>query len=178
MGDTDNPQTRHDIRTYYERVSEMFAGHLEGKDANGPLSVWRLGRAAALADSVVEAEVYRPRQQTWSALRVLWGLHLMGATDPGALSRLLDVAPPTISSLLSTLERVAMITRAPDPLNRRRVVVTITQRGIDTAVEALSAQTQSQQRFVDCLSAGEQETLNKILEKLIAHYSPSQLRES
>ncbi len=156
-----------DIAAYQARAVEVFEQYSPGKDPRGAIAVWRMCRAAQLAEKVLDLEVHRPRNRSWSTFRVLWALYLMGAIDPGTLARLLDVAPPSISSLLATLENAEMITRAPDPKNRRRVVVNITPKGVEAAEDAVIAQTASQEKFVASLDPGEQLELGRLLGKLL-----------
>lgn len=158
---------KQDIAAYQARAAEVFEQCSPGKDPRGALAVWRMCLAAHLAEKVLDLEVHRPRNRSWSTFRVLWALHLLGATDPGTLARLLGVAPPSISSLLATLERTEMITRGPDPKNRRRVVVNITAKGVEVAQDSLVAQTASQERFVACLDPAEQLELGRLLGKLL-----------
>ncbi len=162
--------TPNTITDYQQRAAEVFAKYSPGRNPAGAVAVWRLSRASALAEKAIEAEVHRPSQRSWSAYRLLWCLHVLGATDPGTLARILDVAPPSISSLLATLERLQLITRAPDAENRRRVIVSITPAGVQAAEEALSAQTDAQARFVDCLTETEQQTLSDLLAKVLNHH--------
>jgi MarR family transcriptional regulator, negative regulator of the multidrug operon emrRAB len=169
-----NCMTPNTITDYQQRAAEVFAKYSPGRNPAGAVAVWRLCRASALAEKAIDAEVHRPRNRSWSAYRVLWCLHVLGATDPGTLARILDVAPPSISSLLATLERLHLITRAPDPENRRRVIVSIAPAGVTAAEEALSAQTDAQDRFVGCLSENEQQTLSDLLAKVLNHHWSAQ----
>jgi MarR family transcriptional regulator, negative regulator of the multidrug operon emrRAB len=166
-----------DIATYQARAAEAFAKYSPDHDPVGAIAVWRLCRTSALAEKALDSEVHRPRKRSWSAYRVLWALHLLGDTDPGCLARLLDVAPPSISSLLASLERSGLITRGPDPTNRRRVIVTITDAGVAAAQEALMAQTEAQERFVSCLDKEEQKMLGTLLDKLLTHHWIEQGRD-
>ena len=52
-----------------------------------------------------------------------------GTLSPTVLAQRLLVTPASVSSLVDTLERRGLVTRAPDPDDRRRVVVTITDPG-------------------------------------------------
>jgi MarR family transcriptional regulator, negative regulator of the multidrug operon emrRAB len=165
-----NCMTPDTITHYQQRAADVFASYSPDKNPAGAVAVWRLCRASALAEKAIDNEVHRPRQRSWSAYRVLGCLHVLGATDPGTLARVLDVAPPSISSLLATLERLNLITRAPDPENRRRVIVSITPAGVEAAQEALSAQTEAQARFVECLNQDEQQVMSDLLAKVLNHH--------
>jgi DNA-binding MarR family transcriptional regulator len=155
------------IQEYQRIASDLFKAHSPESDSTAPVAVWRLVRAAGLAEKALDTEVHRPRNRSSSAYRVLWTLNLLGPIDPGTLARLMDVAPPSISSLLASLERANLVTREPDPLNRRRVIVKITESGSAAAKESLDSQVAAQQRFVECLTVEEQTSLGAILGKLL-----------
>lgn len=67
------------------------------------------------------------------------------ALSPGEVADRLLLTPASITSLLDTLERRGLVTRAPDPADRRRVLVEITAAGralVDQFVpEAVALQT-------------------------------------
>lgn len=67
------------------------------------------------------------------------------AMSPGEVADRLLLTPGSITSLIDTLERRALVTRAPDPDDRRRVLVEITEAGralVDQFVpEAVALQT-------------------------------------
>ncbi|MFN8519261.1 MAG: MarR family winged helix-turn-helix transcriptional regulator [Chloroflexota bacterium] len=52
-----------------------------------------------------------------------------GPMSPGAVAGLLLVTPASITSLFDTLERRGLVTRRPDPDDRRRVQVEVTEAG-------------------------------------------------
>jgi MarR family transcriptional regulator, negative regulator of the multidrug operon emrRAB len=155
------------IVEYQRLAAETFAAYLPGRDPSGAIAVWRLCRAASLAERALEAAVHRPRGRSWAAFRVLYTLRTLGSTEPGTLAELLDIAPPSVSSLLSTLERSDLISRRPDPSNRRRVIVELTEAGREAADETILAQTDAQDSFISSLSPEEAATLSSILEKLL-----------
>jgi MarR family transcriptional regulator, negative regulator of the multidrug operon emrRAB len=154
---------------YQQKMADAFASLQPGRDSASNVLVWRLTRAASLAERALESSVHRPRGRTWASYRVLFALRSLGPTEPGILADVLDIAPPSVSSLLSTLERAALITRRPDPANRRRVIVELTEAGDAAAEETISAQSDGEDSFLAGLSHDEVHTLSGILDKLVMH---------
>jgi MarR family transcriptional regulator, negative regulator of the multidrug operon emrRAB len=152
---------------YQARMSQVLASLAPDRDAADALAVWRLVRAASLAERLVEATVHRPRGRTWASFRLLVALRAIGPTEPGTLADILDIAPPSVSSLLATLERAGHITRRPDPSNRRRVIVELTASGSEAVTESMSAQFDGESAVLSGLAADEVATLSSILDKLL-----------
>jgi DNA-binding MarR family transcriptional regulator len=63
-----------------------------------------------------------------SQLRLLMMMH-GGAVSPSDLADQMEVSLPTISKSLDGLERRGWIERAPDPTDRRRVLLVMTETG-------------------------------------------------
>ncbi len=72
-----------------------------------------------------------------------------GATTPGAIAALFDVALPTVSKTLAALERRGWVERTADTEDRRRVLVRLTGNG-----RAAHAATRAavEARFAEALS--------------------------
>ena len=93
-----------------------------------------------------------------------------GARYPGDLHERLQVPPSGVSKLLDELSRRDFITRSLDPLDSRRVVVSLTPRGREVAAGARDA-------FFALLEealAGESEenvvVFTRVLERLHHHF--------
>jgi DNA-binding MarR family transcriptional regulator len=157
------------VTEYQQKMADAFASLQPGRDPASNITMWRLTRAASLAERALESSVHRPRGRTWASFRVLFALRSMGPTEPGMLADVLDIAPPSVSSLLSTLERAELITRRPDPTNRRRVIVELTPAGEAAAEETVGAQSDGEDRFFSGLSRDDVSTLSVILDKLVMH---------
>ena len=152
---------------YQSRMGEALSVLLPNRDPAESIAVWRLVRAANLAERLVESTVHRPRGRTWASFRVLIALRSIGPTEPGTLAEILDIAPPSVSSLLSTLEKAGHITRRPDPTNRRRVIVELTPSGNEAVADSMAAQFDGESAFLHGLTPEEIATLSVILDKLL-----------
>jgi DNA-binding MarR family transcriptional regulator len=77
-----------------------------------------------------------------------------------------------ITSRLDRLEKRGFVRRAPDPEDRRAVLVELTEAGRKVLDEAVAANTKSEAALLDSLTAKEISTLGKLLRKLLAGLEP------
>jgi len=92
---------------------------------------WPLGRLLGAASRAVErawAEALEERGLTHAGLIVLHLLEL-GFDSQSDLARMAHVEPQTMSRTVDRLVREGLVTRTPDPGDRRRHVLAITEDG-------------------------------------------------
>jgi len=92
---------------------------------------WPLGRLLGAASRAVErawAEALEERGLTHAGLIVLHLLEL-GFDSQSDLARMAHVEPQTMSRTVDRLVRDGLVTRTPDPGDRRRHVLAITEDG-------------------------------------------------
>jgi MarR family transcriptional regulator, 2-MHQ and catechol-resistance regulon repressor len=92
--------------------------------------------------------------------------------DTDAGQRLIDVGAEllcvksTITRVIDRLERAQLVTRTPDPNDRRAQRVTLTLQGIVVRDQAIDLHNQAVERRMNCLSTDEQALLSDLLAKL------------
>jgi DNA-binding MarR family transcriptional regulator len=92
--------------------------------------------------------------------------------DTNVGQRLIDVGAEllcvksTITRVIDRLERAELVTRAPDPTDRRAQRVTLTLQGIVVRDQALDLHNQALERRMNCLTTAEQVLLTDLLAKL------------
>lgn len=99
-------------------------------DEAGPDS-WPLGRLLGAASRAVErawSEALEARGLTHAGLIVLHFVEL-GFRSQTDLARVAQVEAQTMSRTVDRLEREGLVTREPDPVDRRRHIVAVTPRG-------------------------------------------------
>src|SRR6478752_7316410 len=92
---------------------------------------WPLGRLLGAASRAVErawADALEERGLTHAGLVVLHLLEL-GFDSQSDLARLARVEPQTMSRTVDRLEREGLLVRRPDPVDRRRHVLAVTDEG-------------------------------------------------
>ncbi len=101
---------------------------------------------------------------------------LAGADEPLTPTQLGErvlVRPATVTGLVDTLVRNGHVERRPDPQNRRRVLVSITDAGREVIANANVDAFADNESIMACLTETERERLIRILGKL-----QGQLRDS
>ena len=87
-----------------------------------------------------ETNVHRPLGMSWAGFRVLFCTWIEDEVEPRELARLCAVSRGTVSSVLNTLERDALVQRRRQSADRRVVTVTITEKGRRRVREAFGRQ--------------------------------------
>ncbi|MCC9307358.1 MarR family transcriptional regulator [Kitasatospora sp. RB6PN24] len=88
--------------------------------------------------------------------------------SPRELTRTLMLTTGGMTGRLDKLERAGLVTRSPDPHDRRGLRVTLTPTGLDIADRAAGAGLAVQQQALAGFSDEEVATLNALLRRLLA----------
>ncbi len=121
-------------------------------------------------------------QEEW---KVLMALH-DSVRSHGWLCQDLDVSTGAMTNRLDKLERRDLIRRAPDPNDRRGVLLELTQTGRSQLEEYIEAGAGRERELVDDLTMAEKRELNRLMSKLLTslqtksagNASPRQGRQS
>ncbi|MCY4002635.1 MAG: MarR family winged helix-turn-helix transcriptional regulator [Rhodospirillales bacterium] len=107
-----------------------------------------------------EANVHRPLGMSWAGFRVLFCTWIEDEVEPRELARLCAVSRGTVSSVLNTLERDALVSRRKQSADRRVVTVMITDRGRRRVTEAFDLQHARERQW---LGAFDRETITGLV---------------
>jgi len=77
-----------------------------------------------------------------------------------------------LSNILKRLESRNLVTRIPDPSDRRGVLVQLTAKGKEVIEEALLEQIEEEKKITTILSQEEQATLQQLLSKVLIDIDP------
>lgn len=86
--------------------------------------------------------------------------------SPGELMNRTALDSPKVARAVRTLTDQGLIARAPDPLDRRRAVLTVTPAGAQVFEDVDRAARQAEERLMASLTAAERASLQVILNKL------------
>jgi DNA-binding MarR family transcriptional regulator len=99
--------------------------------------------------------------------KVLMALH-DSVRSHGWLCQDLDVSTGAMTNRLDKLERRGLIRRAPDPHDRRGVLLELTETGQSQLEEYVNAGAGRERELVDDLTVAEKQQLNSLMSKLLA----------
>lgn len=102
--------------------------------------------------------------------RLLRLLAQEGSMTQAALSERAQLRPPTVAELLEKLENAGMIARARDTEDRRRVIVSVTERGRGEIESMHDSGAQFAEDLFSGLTENEIETMLALVEKLNAQF--------
>lgn len=111
-------------------------------DFDAMLAVSNIYRAATAVRNRMEKEVLAAAGLTWGGFTILFVLWVWGDRETGELAQDCGVAKGTLSGMVSTLERLGLVSRWGHPADGRKVVVGLESAGkekIETLFPAFNA---------------------------------------
>lgn len=166
-----------------DEVDDLVAAwHAERPDLDvAPLQVLsRVSRLARHLDLARRASFTSHGLETWE-WDVLSALRRQGAPyqmTPGALLRATLVTSGTMTNRIDRLTETGLVSRHPDPQDKRGVLVTLTARGRAVVDAALEDLLRSERVLLTGLDRGQQRELASLLRILLAPFDASQPPES
>lgn len=132
--------------------------------------VGRLMRVARLADRAIgDALAAQGLQPGW--FDVLSALRRAGAPyrlTPRALARAVMLSTGGMTKRLDQMEAAGLVVRAPDPRDRRGLLIGLTAKGRRSVDRALESHLANEERLLDGLSASERLRLESLLRRFEA----------
>jgi len=113
----------------------------------------------------------------YSVLRVLELVGEPHRMSPSELSEIVVRSTGGMTQILDRLERAGLIARAPDPADRRKVLVALTAEGLRTADAANASYARERERLLATLSPDEVEQLDGAIQRLLDVMSADALSE-
>ncbi|PRB43445.1 MarR family transcriptional regulator [Arthrobacter sp. MYb23] len=155
----------------YESLAQAAAIELY-PDVNSPAMAlcFNLIRAANRMTTDMEVSVHRPMGISFAGYRLLFTIKSVGQVNPNELARLSSVSTASIASLLNTLEKSGLVTREPDPEDKRKTVVQLSAEGEQLLAELFQINNQREQAWADGLTETEASILAQLLRKLLLHH--------
>ncbi len=92
------------------------------------------------------------------------------AMSPGELGECLMLSSGAMTNRLDGLEEAGLITREPDPEDRRALIVRLTPAGIAKIDQAVNAGIDNEIAVLSVLTPAEQKRLNALLRKLVLSF--------
>ncbi|MBQ9057620.1 MAG: MarR family transcriptional regulator [Atopobiaceae bacterium] len=101
---------------------------------------------------------------------ILIRLEKEGPKSQRELQEYFGVSSAALSETLSRLETEGLITRTPDPNDRRKLNIEITADGSDRATQTIQERNAFEHEVLSCLNTEETVQLDGILSKLVSHW--------
>jgi DNA-binding MarR family transcriptional regulator len=162
-----------------DEVDDLVAGwRAERPDLDvEPLQVLsRISRLARHLDRARRAAFAAHRLEAWE-FDVLSALRRQGPPyqlSPGALLRATLVTSGTMTNRIDRLADAGLVSRQPDPQDKRGVLVTLTERGRSVADAALADLLRSERQLLTGLDAPQQRDLAALLRILLVPFDAAQ----
>ena len=131
-------------------------------------AVWSVARRLRHAS----ADALAPWDVTPGQVRALVVLARHPALRPGALAEHLRIAPRSGTEVIDALAARDLVTRAPDPDDRRATLVTLTGAGWEVAGAIRAARAVEAEGFFAVLTAPERTELARLLRKVADQPEP------
>jgi DNA-binding MarR family transcriptional regulator len=112
----------------------------------------------------------------WSVLHALAMEGRKGHSNPSRLAEVVGVSASTMTHRLDRMVERGLVQREPDPVNRTRMVVSLTRAGWDRFREAVLDVESEEAGVFAPLTDSERTTLARLLEKAIAGQEPEAKR--
>jgi DNA-binding MarR family transcriptional regulator len=152
-----------------DRIVDEWRLELPTLDSS-PLTV--IGRVTRLADILRRQvdEALKPYGIGWDLLDVLGALRRAGPPfrrTPTALYRACMLSSGAMTNRIDRLERAGLVTRMPDPQDRRGILVGLTEAGREVVEKAIAAGWTTQHRLMAALTPSDRKRVAGLLRKLL-----------
>ena len=152
-----------------DRIVNEWRRELPTLDAS-PITV--IGRVTRLADILRRRvdEALKPYGIGWDLLDVLGALRRAGPPfrrTPTALYRACMLSSGAMTNRIDRLEHAGLVTRMPDPQDRRGVLVGLTAQGHEVVEKAIAAAWATQHRLMAALTPADRAKIAGLLRKLL-----------
>jgi DNA-binding MarR family transcriptional regulator len=127
---------------------------------------WLLSRAYARSHNVLN-EAFAAEGVRGYHFRLLAALDQYGPTSQADLGRHTGIDRSDVVATVNDLVTRGLVQRKPDPVDRRRNVITITKRGVTTLERLDAVLDDVQDTVLAALTANERKTFVRLLAKVI-----------
>ena len=89
-----------------------------------------------------------------------------GQATPTDIARWLFQEPHSVSELMSRMEKIGLVKKVKDPIKKRRVRISLTDKGKEIYLSK-SSKTEMMYKIISCLSDEEHEQFSSMLQRLL-----------
>ncbi|MFE0170958.1 MarR family winged helix-turn-helix transcriptional regulator [Streptomyces sp. NPDC059002] len=129
------------------------------------LPSWLLGRAAARGRGLVAEALAREGLKMWHHV-VLSAVADLGPVAQAELGRSVSLDPKDMVGVINDLQSEGLVERAPDPKDRRKNAITITDKGERLVARCAKAAAGANDALLAALSTAERERFLEMLTRI------------
>lgn len=135
------------------------------------LATWLLGQTSAQGHRLIGERMHAAGVASRSFYSLLVALAESGPTSQADLGRRIGLDRSDVTAAVTDLEERGYLERAPDPADRRRNLVRITERGEKFLGELDKELDGAQEELLAPLSPDERKALMAMLARLVEHHT-------
>lgn len=152
-----------------DRNLRLWAAERPDLDTSPAAIVARVGRASALLDRGIERLLRKHglNRSSWDVLAALRRVGPPHRLTPTEIYRQVMRTSGVMTRRIDTLEAMHMVRRVPDPHDRRGVLVELLPAGVQLVDRVVGLHLENEREMLGGLSAFEQQTLVRLLRKLL-----------
>jgi len=161
-------------KDHVDTIISQWEIEMKDLDVSPMAVIGRLSRVAEHLSRLLQ-ENYNTYSLNGGEFDVLSSLRRSGAPyqlTPTELYSTLMITSGTITNRLDHLEKAGLISRSPNPEDRRGTLVVLTDKGLALMNEAYPAHIAYEETLLKALDKNERDTLVSLLRKLILSYEP------
>ena len=139
----------------------------------------RLSRTARVLDHLL-AQTFGRYSLNGGEFDVLAALRRAGepySLTPTQLYRSMMLSSAAMTNRIDRLQERGLVSREPDPYDRRGVRISLTTEGLELIEDAVTAHVEGEERLLDTLSEEERQRLAELLSKLMSSMQAYQQAE-
>ncbi|NHR03696.1 MarR family transcriptional regulator [Chromobacterium haemolyticum] len=87
--------------------------------------------------------------------------------SPNQLQGMVLISSGALTNRINRLEEAGLVTRSPDPTDRRGVIVTLTPKGFEVIEDAVGNHLSAEAELIEMLDTEERATLARLLKKML-----------
>jgi DNA-binding MarR family transcriptional regulator len=133
--------------------------------------IWLLGQTTNQGHRLIAERMHATNVPSRSYYPLLAALAESGATSQADLGRRIGLDRSDVTAAVTDLEERGYLERAPDPADRRRNLVRITEQGEAFLRKLDSELNTAQEELLGPLSPSEREALVAMLARLVEHHT-------
>ena len=155
-----------------ERMVLQRLGHLP-LDFVAMAAVSNLFRASVAVRRSMESRVLARDRLSWTSFVVLWVLWVWGELESRELASAVGIGRPTVTGVVTTLERRGLVRRRRDAADGRVAIVSLTPAGLRLIKRLFPRFNEAEVEVTSHLSSGEQQQLAGLLRSVLRAVEPS-----